>query len=387
MPTAQRPSWWGGVLPTVILPLGVAAILAGGTGFARLHQTGARPLDLLAVVLVAIGPIVLVVRRRHPPATLAVAVLALIAYLAFGYPFGPIFVASLVALFSAIAAGHRVAAYSIAGVGLAALAIVFLVRYPGDEAALTGLALWLSVLTALSLAAEGWRMRGERVAQARAARAEIERRRGSEERLRIAQELHDVLGHHVSLINVQAGVALYLMDDDPEQARTALTAIKQSSKDLLREMRATLGVLRGVDEAPPHHPVPGLGRLDALVADTRAAGLPVEVEVVGASRELPPSVDLAAYRIVQEALTNTRRHAGPARAEVRVTYDESELTVQVDDTGSGSSDGGSVVQGNGIPGMRERARALGGSLTAGPHPDGGYRVLAHLPVSPIGWSS
>src|SRR5215207_7069568 len=111
--------------------------------------------------------------------------------------------------------------------------------------------------------------------QTEAAREEAALRRRSDERLRIAQELHDVLGHHVSLINVQAGVALYLMDDDPEQARTALTAIKQSSRDLLREMRATLGVLRGVDVAPPHHPVPGLADLDALVADVRAAGLPV----------------------------------------------------------------------------------------------------------------
>ena len=188
-----------------------------------------------------------------------------------------------------------------------------------------------------------------------------------------------MLGHHVSLINVQAGVALYLMDDDPEQARTALAAIKQSSRELLHEMRMTLGVLRGVDELPPHQPVPGLARLEPLVSDTRAAGLPVTLEIRGSSRDLPASVDLTAYRIVQEALTNTRKHAGPARASVVLQYAEHGLTVQIDDdgrgTGSPASDGG-----NGLSGMRERAQALGGTITAGPRAEGGFRVRAFLPA-------
>lgn len=368
---------------TLLLPMAVALVSVVGSSLAsRWHEAGELELDRLGYALLLIGPIALVFRRWNPVAALAVCVLALGAYLLIGYALGPIFFATVVALFSAVAAGHRVAAYSVAGAAFVVYFASHLVREPPFEVAeLTGVALWLAILVAASLAGEGWRARRDRLAQAKAAQQEVERRRGSEERLRIAQELHDVLGHHVSLINVQAGVALYLMDDDPEQARTALTAIKQSSKDLLREMRSTLGVLRGVDEAPPHHPVPGLGQLGALAAETSAAGLPVAVDIDGTERDLPPSVDLAAYRIIQEALTNTRRHAGPARAEVRVNYQESELTVQVVDTGTGGTSRPSDEGGNGIPGMRERARALGGSLTAGPRPGGGFEVLAHLPIS------
>lgn len=366
---------------TLLLPLFVAVISVVGSSFAsRWHEAGDLPLDRLGIGILLAGPIALVFRRRNPPVALVVCVLALGAYLLIGYAMGPIFLATVVALFSAVAAGHRLAAYSVASAAFVALVVSHLVRKSPELSELTGVALWLAILVAVSLAGEGWRARRERLAQARAAQQEMERRRGSEERLRIAQELHDVLGHHVSLINVQAGVALYLMDDDPEQARTALTAIKQSSKDLLREMRSTLGVLRGVDVAPPHHPVPGLGQLATLAAETSAAGLPVDVEVDGTERDLPPSVDLAAYRIIQEALTNTRRHAGPAHAAVRVTFSESELIVQVVDTGTGGPSRASDEGGNGIPGMRERARALGGTLTAGPRTGGGFEVLAHLPI-------
>jgi signal transduction histidine kinase len=247
-------------------------------------------------------------------------------------------------------------------------------RSPGFP--LAGASAWLAWLAAYIAAVELWRARRERREQAKAAAAEAQRRRGSEERLRIARDLHDVLGHHISLINVQAGVALYLMDDDPEQARTALTAIKQSSRDLLREMRSTLGVLRGVDEEPPHDPVAGLSRLGDLVEATRTAGLPVTVEIGGEPRELPPSVDTAAYRIVQEALTNARKHAGPAQASVLLTYTEDGITMRIDDDGTGPA--GTTDGGDGIPGMRERATALGGTLTAGPRPGGGFRVDAHL---------
>ena len=168
---------------------------------------------------------------------------------------------------------------------------------------------WLAWLVSYIAGCELWRSRRARLAQARAAAEEADRHRGVQERLALARELHDALGHHVSLINVQAGVALYLIDDDPRQARTALAAIKQSSRELLAEMRVTLGVLRGVDEQPPRQPAAGLARIDDLVADNRSAGLPVAVRVLGDPRQLPAGVDLAAYRIVQESLTNTRRHA------------------------------------------------------------------------------
>ena len=151
-------------------------------------------------------------------------------------------------------------------------------------------------------------------------------------------------------------------------------------------MRTTLGVLRGVDERPPHQPVPGLARLDSLVSNTRAAGLPVTVKIRGPARDLPASVDLAAYRIVQEALTNTRKHAGPARASVVLQYDEHGLTVQVDDDGRGTGSPGSEG-GNGLPGMRERVQALGGTITAGPRAEGGFAVHAFLPATRIAASA
>jgi signal transduction histidine kinase len=368
------------VLPTVALPLAVGAFTVIGTTFASRGQPLARPLDALGIALLLVGPAALGVRRVQPALALGVAVAGATVYLSAGYPFGPVTLAPLIALCYAVTAGRRLAAYTLTGVAFTVVVLVRGVAHHGEPLSLTGVAGGLAWLIAVVAAAELWRARRERLAQARAAREEIERRRGSEERLRIAQELHDVLGHHVSLINVQAGVALYLMDEDPEQARTALAAIKQSSRELLREMRATLGVLRGVDERPPHQPVPGLARLDALAADTRAAGLPVSVEIHGPARELPASVDLAAYRIVQEALTNARKHAGPARARVALHYDERGLIVQVDDDGRGTDASGSGG-GNGLPGMRERAQALGGTITTGPRPDGGFQVRVFLPAA------
>jgi signal transduction histidine kinase len=257
---------------------------------------------------------------------------------------------------------------------------VHLIRFPDQPLPLFGAGGWLSSLAIVIALCEWWRARRERLTQERLAQEEADRRRGSEERLRIARDLHDSLGHHVSLINVQAGVALHLMDGDPEQARSALAAIKQSSGALLREMRATLGVLRGVDEGPPRTPVAGLARLPDLLAENRAAGQPVELEVMGERREVPPSVDQAAYRIVQESLTNTRRHAGAAHARVTLRYTADELTVQIEDDGPGGPVPAVPSGGNGLPGMRERAAALGGSLTAGPRAEGGFRVQARLPA-------
>ncbi|MGH3767144.1 MAG: sensor histidine kinase [Pseudonocardiaceae bacterium] len=372
------------MLPTMVLPVVVGAFTVIGTTFASRGQPLARPLDAVGIALLLAGPAALGVRRIQPVAGLAVAAAAATAYLGAGYPFGPVFLAPVLALCFAVTAGHRLAAYLIAGIAFTAVVLLHLVARPDQPFSLAGVAGGLAWLVAVIAASEGWRARRERLAQARAAREETERRRGSEERLRIAQELHDVLGHHISLINVQAGVALYLMDDDPEQARTALAAIKQSSRELLHEMRTTLGVLRGIDEDPPHQPVPGLSRLDSLVSDTRAAGLPVTVEIRGPARDLPASVDLAAYRIVQEALTNTRKHAGPARAQVVLHYAEDGLTVQVDDDGTGTAMAPPVPGGgNGLPGMRERAQALGGTITAEPRPEGGFRVRAFLPATRV----
>jgi signal transduction histidine kinase len=216
--------------------------------------------------------------------------------------------------------------------------------------------------------------------------------------MRIARELHDVLAHNISLINVQAGVALHLMDEQPGQSRSALAAIKQASNDALGELRSVLDILRQGDEAEPRSPASGLAQLDSLVAGAAATGLEVRTRVEGAPRPLSAGTDLAAFRIVQESLTNVTLHAGPAaNATVRIGYGADELVVEVTDDGNGGGsasgrqaagsdrqDRRSVRPGRGLVGMRERVAALGGELTAGPRPGGGFRVLARLPLTDEG---
>ena len=201
----------------------------------------------------------------------------------------------------------------------------------------------------------------------------------SEERLQLARELHDVLAHNVSLINVQASTALHLLDEQPERARTALTAIKAASSETLHELRATVGSLRGDGEQAPRAPLAGLDRLDELVAQNAETGLRVDVQRVGEPRVLPPRVDLAAYRIVQEALTNVRRHSGADRARVELRYAEGSLGVEVTDSGAGAPAGADVVDGHGLQGMRERVGALGGSFDAR-NTDFGFAVTVVFPL-------
>ncbi|MGH3302218.1 MAG: sensor histidine kinase [Streptosporangiaceae bacterium] len=235
---------------------------------------------------------------------------------------------------------------------------------------------------ALAIAAEATRVRAERVAATRATHQVERRRRQSEERLRVARDLHDVIGHNISLINVQASMGLDLMDSQPEQARAALSAIKSASKEALEELRTMLTTLRQDDDAP-RSPAPGLDRLAELIELTRAAGVSVEIEVAGKPPPLPAAVQLAAYRIIQESLTNVARHAGRARVTVRVTYDDAGVHVEIDDDGPANSRGTGVIgTGSGITGMRERATALGGDLSAGFRHGGGFRVSAHLPARP-----
>ncbi len=205
-------------------------------------------------------------------------------------------------------------------------------------------------------------------------------RRVGEERLRIARELHDVVAHTMSTINVQATAAAQVLTEQPQTAAAALTAIRTASKDGLRELRAILNVLRQADDGDPTAPAPSLTQLDALISGANQAGLPTRLEVSGYAADLPPTADLAAYRIIQESLTNVIRHAGPANATVRLTYSDSELLIAVADTGRGApahAGGG----GYGLIGMRERAAAAGGTMQAGTAPDGGYLVTARLPVS------
>ncbi|HSJ51605.1 MAG TPA: sensor histidine kinase [Actinomycetota bacterium] len=362
------------------VPALVAAIEVAGTALAARNQPDADPLDLLAVGLLLAGAAGLVVRDRYPAAAYGVAFATTLVYDSSGYPGGPIYLALLVALFEAVLRGRRLVAWT--GLLAGFLAFPWLPYVLGNEArpdpvAVVGLAAWLLVLGG---AAELLRMRRDRAADAARSAAEAERRRAGEERLRIARELHDVLAHNISLINVQAGVALHLMDERPEQARTALAAIKRASKDTLGELRSVLDILRGPGEVDPRVPAGGLARLGELVTRASAAGLAVRTRTEGTARPVPAHVDLAAYRIVQEALTNVIRHAGASEATVDVTYGDRELMLRIEDDGRGDSSGESPGTGSGIAGMRDRAAAVHGELHAGPAPDGGFRVVARLPL-------
>ena len=214
-----------------------------------------------------------------------------------------------------------------------------------------------------------------RAEEAERTRDEAAQRRAMEERLRIARELHDSLTHSISVIQVQAGVAEHLARKRGEEVPSALLAIKEAGADAARELRATLQILRRTEDGDSS----GLSQLDSLVARARAAGLPVTITVTGAERPLPPDVDQAAYRIVQEALTNVSRHAGLAHASVCLQYTPDALTVEVADDGAGQG-ARPAGPGLGLLGMRERVSALGGRLHAGPQDGGGFRVRAELPA-------
>ncbi|WP_406859285.1 sensor histidine kinase [Streptomyces sp. HUAS MG47] len=390
---AAGPPWlrhWADTEPGARLPwrstLLIAAFVLVGTGFASRGQLDRQPLDVYARILLLAGPALLLFRHRRPvPVVFGVAATALV-YLAAGYPYGPVFVTVAVACYAAIVHGRRRAAWW--ALGLLWLGHVlaghWLYRYlppAGDGPAPWGQELAVAgFVVAILTASELVRVRREQWAQQRAERAAAERRRADEERLRIARELHDVLAHSLSVINVQAGVGLALLDGDPEQARTALTTIKAASKEALGEVRQVLDSLRTPGDAP-RTPAPGLDRLPELVELAAAAGLAVDVARTGDPAPVPPGADLAAFRIVQEALTNVVRHSGSRTARVHVEQHPDALRLQIDDDGPATGDdaGGS---GNGLAGMRERAAALGGTIDAGTRPDGGFRVRARLPLRP-----
>jgi signal transduction histidine kinase len=215
------------------------------------------------------------------------------------------------------------------------------------------------------------RLEREREAQSLAAVAE--------ERARIARELHDVVAHSISVMTIQAGAARLLLDDEPERAEEPLLSIEETGRETLAEMRRLLGVLRSDMAADGLEARPTMANLESLVADVKAAGLPVQLSVAGDAEHIPPGVDLAAYRIVQEALTNVRKHAGLVTTRVAVRYGPSEMDVEVENE-PGTGTNGEVGGGHGLVGMRERVAVFGGTLEAGANDDGGFRVRARLPL-------
>jgi signal transduction histidine kinase len=372
----------GRVLVADVLPAAAAgAVIVLGSGPAAGGEVPPRrPLDPLAYALMAVAAAVLLGRRRWPLGVLAVTVGASVVYLALEYPYGPILVAMSVAMYS-VAVSLPVGP-SLVACGMTLLAVVtpdlLLVV---DSPRLTEAALLLAVLSGLLLPAWaiGTVVRLGQEAERRARQDETERR-ADQERLRIAQEVHDVVGHGLAVINLQAGVALHVVGRRPEQAEVALAAIKRSSKEALEELRGTLAVFRRPDNGGgPWRPAPGLGQLQALAAAMAEGGLPVQVTITGHPAGLPAAVELAAYRIVQESLTNVVRHAGSATATVRVGYQPDALVVEIADTG-GRAAGAARPTGYGIAGMRERAAAVDGTLQAGPSGDGGFLVRARLPL-------
>ncbi|MEO3790863.1 sensor histidine kinase [Nonomuraea sp. B10E15] len=348
-----------------------------GTGPAATFQPeAARPLDPLAYALVVTAALALALRRR-PGVALAVNGAAVAAYLAAGYPFGPILLTLPVAVFSVAAAwpiGQATSAVS-ADLGVQVVAL-FAKAAPmaGESSTLaTDVFIWAAV--ALVTVAAGISVRVRREA-ADGLRNEHARRVASEERLRMAQDLHDTIGHGLAAIAMQAGVALHVFDRDPAEARHAMRAVRATSREALDNLRVELERLRG-DGFAPHAPAPGLDDLAALADRVRAAGIEVTVEVQP-NLGLAGPVDAAAFRIVREALTNVLRHAGAANTRVLVCRDGSELLVEVTDTGAGTLS--APDEGLGIRGMRAQAETLGGKLEVGPRPGGGFAVRAQMPV-------
>ncbi|MFQ6394569.1 histidine kinase [Nocardia sp. KC 131] len=438
--TAPGESKRGPVVRDLVLAFVVGVIQLVGGANANMRQTGAHSLDVLGYALLLVGPVALIMRRSQPLPVLLVTITSCAVYLLRGYGYGPIFISLVIAFISAAVIGSRWWTYPLVPIGYLMLVwpLPALIGHPANPWLAFGMIAWLGVLISI---AEGIRQR-QAVLLARRQRAEAARRdeeaqqqrRASEERLAIARELHDVLAHSLSLINVQSSVALELFDKKPQQAESALAAIKAASKDALAEVHTLLHAIRTgataaeveqttaeqprapingtsreldtdrdskrahrdsvpADRGPseqqppplrsvpaPRTPAPSIEDLDTLLQRARAAGLVVNTRVIGTAHRLPSVIDVAAARLIQESLTNVVRHAPGAAATVTVRYAADSVDITVDNTrptGTPSRSGSSG--GNGVIGMRERAHALGGALTAGPRPSGGFRVAARLP--------
>jgi signal transduction histidine kinase len=376
----------------IVLAVSVALFQLLGTSRAAGNQPGARLLgdpDGLGYLLLTAAGLALLVRRRWPVAVFLTTMAISLVYYAAGYPDGPASIGLFVAIYTLTAQGDGRRSLQIVAAGIVVLAVGWLSVADLQSFNPAGW-VFFRIGTAVMAAALGESVRGRRVlaaeAEERAVRAEQTkeeeaRRRVDAERLRIAREVHDTVAHAIAVINVQAGVTAHVLDKRPEQARETLVTIEQTSARALGELRTTLGMLRDADDR--RAPTPGLGQVEELVGMAREAGLDVKLEVASPARELPSATDQAAYRILQESITNAIRHAGPARVTVSLTYGPDDLELRVADDGRGPRDAGDrAARGQGIVGMRERAALLGGELTAGPRPGGGFQVRASLPLPP-----
>jgi signal transduction histidine kinase len=377
-----RPSDW---LPPALLVAGGLVELA----VAR-HSEFRGPL-VVSVLGVLLAPLPLVWRRHAPIAAVACSAIVLSAWVygAYGVDHqAPLvtFLTALLMLFSLglSAAGRRSRGALALALGFSLVSSLPLLIFAGRDEAGNVVPMWIlfafvfSVGLALQRRQQIALLFQERAAQAIREREQTARAAVAEERARIARELHDVIAHNVSVMVVQAEAAGLVLEDRYPHVRAALTTIERTGRETVDEMRRLLGVLRSAEEEGISlAPQPGLGRLDMLLEEVRDAGLPVELRVEGKPAELPAGLDLSAFRIVQEALTNTLKHAGPARALVVVRYTPRAVELEISD--DGRSDGTGPGTGHGLIGMRERVTMLGGELEAG-REAGGFRVRARLPL-------
>ncbi|MEU0630081.1 sensor histidine kinase [Streptomyces sp. NPDC005989] len=379
-----------------------AVVLLGlsGMSMAVMPRSGT---ERIAAVLIILGLCVVVaLRRRAPEKMLLLAITMGVAQLVTGVGPGVANFAMLVIVFTVATVGERWASRLALVCSLCAAGVSTL-RWP-QEAPQGGWAQQAFIVIVLTVPfvlawVLGDSMRTRRAyfsqLEERAARLEREREAQSKvavaaERARIARELHDVVAHNVSVMVVQADGAAYVMDAAPDQAKQALETISSTGRQALAEMRRLLGVLRTGDaqESGEYVPQPDVDQIEDLIDQVRQAGLAVDFKIEGTPRPLPSGVELTAYRIVQEALTNTRKHGGPdAGASVRLVYFDDGLGLLIEDDGRGAAhelyeDGGADGAGHGMIGMRERVGMVGGTLDAGPRPGGGFRISALLPLKP-----
>ena len=377
----RSPLWYDGLLAALLVFLTVVPLL--------LENSQCCPRrSALTVVLALLYTVPIAWRRRHPIAVFVVVWLAgVAASVALGSPVLPF--AMLVALYTMASHCERRISLPAGGITAVGMLIIQLLttRYgqtPGD------FVVDYVVFAAAWVLGDSVRIRRaytasleEKAALLQREREDRARRAVVEERARIARELHDVVAHSMSVMVVQAGAARRVMEDQPKRAREALGSIETTGRQALAEMRRLLGVLRKEDDRElTLVPQPGLEQLGALVEEFQEAGLPVDLVVEGEPNSLPQGVDLSAYRVVQEALTNTLKHAGPARARVLVRYGERDLVVEVNDDGHGIPTEQDTDKGHGLVGMRERVGLFGGELHAAPRHSGGYSVRARFPVEP-----
>jgi signal transduction histidine kinase len=369
----------------------VLVLATSWTGAGPPWISSPRPLDAGAAGLIGVVAGALALRRRYPLSVLAVLNGVTLAWSAGQYPGRLVLLAPLLACYTLAALrGWR---WGLAGAAVTALSALVAIRMAfgaAVPAGISGIAVWMAATAGAAGTAVGYyrallvATRAQLAHEAQT-REEQAHRRAAEERLRIARELHDVFGHTMATISVQAGVGIHLLQQRPGQAVESLTTIKQISDQGLTDVKTILGVLRAdSDLDQPRAPRGGLDQLDALLDPVRVAGVQPQLTVHGSARPLPAAVDLAAYRILQEALTNVLRHARARTVQLDLLYEPSQVVIRILDDGTAANLGPAGINGqdgHGISGMRERALALSGQFSAGPHPGGGFQVRCALPTS------